>query len=203
MGLWDLLIGASAVGLAVAWFASLSPTAKTAAVGGAVLVGAQAIGLDAAAAVTAAFAAAGVLLLRPAPALTESRQCCKRLAEGGAGVEEVARHEAGHYVAAKRRGSTSVSAEVLSGSRGVTWTGSDRSDLDAAVITAAGTEATNAQRWLFTDSTTYHDAQRLKKECARAGIAPGEARRLARKDVSRHSGEIDRVTERLIRDRKI
>lgn len=129
------------------------------------------------------------------------RNCCARLAESGASVSEVARHEAGHYESAKHRGSTGVRAELRSFG-GVTYTSSDRSALDAAVITAAGTEATNA-RGFVNWSTTSDDAKRLKQECREAGITPDEAIRLARKDVSRLSGRINRTAAELETKRRV
>lgn len=111
-------------------------------------------------------------------------------------------HEAGHYVVAKRRGSSGVSAWLESDRAGWTQTGTDRSVLDAAVITAAGTEATNRDRW-FTEPTTSGDARILHRKCRQAGITPAEARRLARRDVARYQGEIRKVADRLYRDGRV
>lgn len=104
-------------------------------------------------------------------------------------------HEAGHVVIAKKRGASGVSARVYDDGRG--WTvAHERNATDLAVLVAAGTEATNHLLGR-SDPTSRDDAELLEETCRKLDITPDDARRIARREVAKHSSEISRVAARL------
>lgn len=130
----------------------------------------------------------GVLLVWRRPSV--------RHGSNGARRAENVVHEAGHYVIARAHGAGGVQSRVRPDGRG--WTElhvrSVRSD---AIITAAGSEAANLIYHRRDAGVTAGDAAILRSTCRQLGITTDQARELARAEVVKHRGAIERAATQL------
>jgi hypothetical protein len=106
-----------------------------------------------------------------------------------------ARHEAAHLVVNRKLGGHDKGAELWNDSNGIshvypkTWRGD-------AIMSLAG-EAAAGSRGAESDRAF------ARKACRKAGMSMGEARREARRLVSRHSGEINSTARKLARNGRV